>query len=103
MTGSDSNYITTNSNHVDEPLLGEHNKLSRTEKDVKRLTKHIDDLKKHLLIIHDLDTAFIKILPIKRQCDDIANHISNIEIALYDLLKGTLSPSLVAWTIFHKL
>ena len=45
--------------------------------------------------MNDLDAAFIKILSIKSQCDEVANHNSNIEIALYDVLKGKLSPSLV--------
>merc|ERR1712074_353717 len=95
MAGSDGNDIITNQNHVVEALQGEHNKLSRAEKDVERLTKHIADLEKHLLIMNDLDTAFIKILSIKSQCDEISNHISNIENSLYDLLKGKLSPNLV--------
>ena len=76
-------------------MQGEHNKLERTEADVNRLSKHIDDLEKHLLIMNDLDTAFIKILSIKSQCDEVASHISNIEMALYDLLKNKLSPNLV--------
>ena len=42
-----------------------------------------------------LNTAFIKILTIKSQCDEVASYISNIEIALYDSLKGKLSPKLV--------
>ena len=45
--------------------------------------------------MNDLDTAFIKILSIKSQCDEVASHISNIEMALYDLLKSKLSPNLV--------
>ena len=96
MAGSDNNDIITNQNHVVEAIQGEHNKLARTEKDVERLTKHLDELENHLLIMNDLDTAFIKILSIKNQCDEIANHISNIEVALYDLLKGKISPSLVS-------
>ena len=96
MAGSDSNDIITNQNHVVKAIQGEYNKLERTEKDVERLTKHIDDLENHLLIMNDLDTAFIKLLSIKNQCDKITNHISTIEIALYDLLKGKLSPSLVS-------
>ena len=46
--------------------------------------------------LNDLDTAFIKLMSIKTQCDEIANHISSIEIALYNLLKDKLSPSLVS-------
>ena len=69
IAGSDGNDIITNQNHVVEALQGEHNKLSRTEKDVERLTKHIANLEKHLLIMNDLDTAFIKILSVKSQCD----------------------------------
>ena len=80
MAGSDSNDIITNQNRVAEALQGDTTKLLRTEKDDKRLSIHIDDLEKHLLIMNDLDTAFIKILSIKSQCDEIANHISNIEI-----------------------
>ena len=91
MAGSDNNDVINNQHHVVEDLQGEHNKLARTETDVKRSTKHIDDLETQLLIMNDLDTAFIKILSIKSQCDKIASHISNIEIALYDLLKGKLS------------
>ena len=45
--------------------------------------------------MNDLDTAFIKILSIKSQCDEVASHISNIDMALYDLLKNKLSPNLV--------
>ena len=51
--------------NVVEAIQGEHNKLLRTEKDVEILTKHIYDLEKHLLIMNDLDTDFIKILSIK--------------------------------------
>ena len=69
-------------------------KLARREIDVNTLTKYIDDLESHLPIMNDLDTAFTKILSIKSQCDEIASHISNIDIALYNLLKGKLSPSL---------
>ena len=35
MAGSDNSDITTNTNHVIGTLLGEHNKLLRTETDVK--------------------------------------------------------------------
>ena len=59
MAGSDNNDIINNQNHVVEAIQGEHNKLARTEKDVERLTKHIDELENHLLIMNDLDTAFI--------------------------------------------
>lgn len=102
MAGSDNNDIITNQNHVKEAIQGEHNQLARTEKDVERLTKQIDDLENHRLVMNDLDTAFIKILSIKSQCDEIANCISNIEIAFYDLLKGKLSPSLVSTASLSK-
>ena len=46
--------------------------------------------------MNDLDTAFIEILSIKSHYDEVARHISNIEMALYDLLKGKLSPSIVS-------
>ena len=95
MAGSDNNDVINNQNHVVEALQGEQNKLERTEADVNRLSKHIDDLEKPLLIMNDLDTEFIKILSIKSQCDEVASHISNIEVALYDLLKSKLSPNLV--------
>ena len=65
MAGSDNNDVINNQNHVVEALQGEHNKLERTEADVNRLSKHIDDLEKYLLIMNDLDTAFMKILSIK--------------------------------------
>ena len=39
--------------------------------------------------------SIYKILSIKSQCDEVASHISNIEVSLYDLLKGKLSPNLV--------
>ena len=45
--------------------------------------------------MNDLDTAFIKIPSIKSQCDEVASHISNIEVALFDLSKGKLSPNFV--------
>lgn len=38
----------------------------------------------------------MKILSIKKQSDEITNHISNIERALYDLLKGKLLTSLIS-------
>ena len=31
----------------------------------------------------------------KSQCEEVANHVTKIEIALYDLLKGKSSPNLV--------
>ena len=94
MAGSDNSDLINNQNHAVEALKGEHSKLVRTEADVNRLTKHIDDLETHLLIVNDLDTAITKIRLIKSQCDEIASHISNIEIALYDLLSGKLCPHL---------
>ena len=66
MTGPNNNDVINNQNHVVEALQGEHNKLERTEADVNRLSKHIDDLEKHLLIMNDLDTAFINILSINK-------------------------------------
>ena len=90
MAGSDNNYVINNQNHVVEALQGEHNKLERTEADVNRLSKHIDNLEKNLLIMNDLDTPLIKILLIKSQCDEVTSHISSIEVAIYDLLKGKL-------------
>ena len=95
MAGSDNNDVINNQNQVVEALQGEHNKLERREADVNRLSKYIDDLEKQLLIINDIDTAFIKILSIKSQCDEVASHISIIEIAFNNLLKGKLSPNLV--------
>ena len=95
MAGSYNNDVINNQNQVVEALQGEHIKLERTEADVNRLSKHIDDLEKHLLIMNDLDTTFIEILSIKRQCDEEASDISNIKIALYDLLRGKLSSNLV--------
>ena len=38
--------------------------------------------------MNDLDTASIKVLSIDSQSDELDSHISNIEIVLYDLLKG---------------
>ena len=95
MAGSDNNDVINNQNLEVEALQGKHNKLERTEADVNRLSKHIDDLETHLPIMNDLGTAFIEILSIKIHCDEVASHISNIEIALYDLSKGKLQPNLV--------
>ena len=72
MSGSDNNDALNNQNHVVEALPGEHNKIERTEADVNRLSKHIDDVEQHLLIMNDLDGAFIKMLSIKSQCDEVA-------------------------------
>ena len=95
MARSDNNDAINNQNHEVETLQGENNKLERTEADVNGLSKHIDNLEKHLLIMNDLDTAFIEIQSIKSQCEEVACHISNIEIALYELLKCKLLPNLV--------
>ena len=95
MTGSHKNDVINNQNHVVAALQGEYNKLERKEADVNRLSKHKDDLEKHLLIMNALDTAFKKILSIKSQCDDVASNISNTEVALCDLLKDKLSPNIV--------
>ena len=62
MAGSEYNDVINNHNHVVEALQGEHNKLARTEADVNRRNKYIDDLETHLLIMNDFHTAFIKIL-----------------------------------------
>ena len=53
-------------------------------------------MEKNLIILNDLETTYIKVLSIKSQVDNIENHISNIEIALYGLLQGRLSPSLLS-------
>ena len=65
MAGSDNNDVINNQNYVVEALQVEHNKLERIEADVNRLSKHIDDLEKHLLIMNDLDTAFIRYYQLK--------------------------------------
>ena len=96
IAGANDNDLISNQNHIVEAIQDDHNRLARAESDVKRLTKHIQELEKNLIILNDLETTYIKVLSIKSQVDNIENHISNIEIALYGLLQGRLSPSLLS-------
>ena len=96
IAGANDDDLISNQNHIVEAIQDDHNRLARAESDVKRLTKHIQELEKNLIILNDLETTYIKVLSIKSQVDNIENHISNIEIALYGLLQGRLSPSLLS-------
>ena len=60
MAGSDNNDVINYQNPLVEALQGEHNKLERTKAYVNWLSKYMDDLETHLLIMNDLDNAILK-------------------------------------------
>ena len=75
IAGANDNDLISNQNHIVEALQDDHNRLAKAESDVKRLTKHIQELEKNLVILNDLETSYIKVLFIQSQVDNIESHI----------------------------
>ena len=56
---------------------------------------HITLLQKDLYVMNDIQMTLARIFSIKTQAMEIKNHIESVEIGLYSLIKGTLTPHLV--------
>ena len=93
-TSSDDELITT-SNHIIDAIESHQNKITRSEEDIKRLMSHITLLQKDLYVMNDIQMTLARIFSIKTQAMEIKNHIESVEIGLYSLIKGTLTPHLV--------
>lgn len=102
IAGSNENDLISNQNHIISAIQDENNRICRYEDNIKHPTNHIKELEKELLIMNDIESTFIKILGIKTQPIAITNHLQEIEVGLYNLIKGQLTPHLVSTTIIQE-
>ena len=93
--------LVTNQNHIITAIQDQDNRLNRNEDNIKRLANHVEQLEKHLYIMNQVQEALITALSIKNQAVEIVNHIQDIEIGLYNLLKRNLTPYLVSTDVIQ--
>ena len=95
MATSNDDELVTQTNHIINAIENHENRITRNEEDTKRLMDHIKGLENELLIQQDLQMIVARIFSIKTQAISIKTHLDGIEVGLYNLLKGHLTPFLV--------
>ena len=102
MATSNEDELITQTNHIINAIEDHENRITRHEDDIKRLVQHIDKLEKELIITQDLQMIVARIFSVKTQATSIQNHLENIEIGLYNLLKNQLTPHLIRFETIQK-
>ena len=69
---------------------------------IKQLTDHIEKLKYELVIMKKKDSVVIRALGLKTEAIGITNHLQEIQLGLFEVLKGNLSPHIVEMSVIQK-
>ena len=99
---SNDDELVTQTNHIINAIEDHENRIVRNDEDIKRLMQHIDKLEEEILISQDLQMIVARIFSIKTQALSIQSHLEGIEVGLYNLLKGQLTPYLVSVDTIQK-
>lgn len=102
MAISEDDDLVTQTNHIINAIEDHENRITRHDEDIKRLIDHISKLEEELVITQDLQMIVARIFSIKTQALSIKNHLDGIEIGLYNLLKGQLTPYLISIETIQK-
>ena len=102
MATSNDDELVTQTNHIINAIEDHENRIIRHDDDIKRLFQHINKLEDELIIAQDLQMVVARIFSIKTQGISIQNHLNGIEIGLYNLLKGQLTPYLISVETIQK-
>ena len=101
-SGNDDEEIATQSNHIVTALQDTSNRISRNEMKIKQLTDHIEKLKYELVIMKKKESVVIRALGLKTEAIGITNHLQEIQLGLFEILKGNLSPHIVEMSVIQK-
>ena len=96
MATSNEDDLVTETNHIINAIEDHENRIVRHDDDIKRLMQHINKLEEELVITQDLQMIVARIFSIKTQAISVQNHLEGIEIGLYNLLRGQLTPYLIS-------
>ena len=99
---SNDDELVTQTNHIINAIEDHENRIVRNDEDIKRLMQHIEKLEEEILISQDLQMIVARIFSIKTQALSIQSHLEGIEVGLYNLLKGQLTPYLVSVDTIQK-
>ena len=102
MATSNDDELVTQTNHIINAIEDHENRIIRHDDDIKRLFQHINKLEDELILAQDLQMVVARIFSIKTQGISIQNHLNGIEIGLYNLLKGQLTPYLISVETIQK-
>ena len=101
-SGDDNEEVAIQSNHIVTALQDTSNRISRNEAKIKQLTDHIEKLKYELVIARKKDAVVIRSLGLKTEAIGITNHLQEIQLGLFEILKGNLSPHIVEMSVIQK-
>lgn len=101
-SGNDNEEIATQSNHIVTALQDTSNRISRNEMKIKQSTDHIEKIKYELVIMNKNDSVVIRALGLKTEAIRITKHLQEIQLCLFQILKGNLSPHIVEMSVIQK-
>ena len=96
MATSNEDDLVTETNHIINAIEDHENRIVRHDDDIKRLMQHINKLEEELVVTQDLQMIVARIFSIKTQAISVQNYLEGIEIGLYNLLRGQLTPYLIS-------
>ena len=101
-SGNDDEERVTQSNHIVTALQDTSNRISRNEMQIKQPTDHIEKLKYELIIMKKKDSLVIRALGLKTEAIGITNHLQEIQLGLFEILKGNIIPHIVESSVIQK-
>lgn len=95
--------MINNQNHIVSALQDRETRLTRNEKDIKVLQRHLTNLEKEMEGIVKQDIIFAEATAATNFARAFNNHLAEIQHGLFTLFKNKLDPSLISLTVMELL